>query len=198
MKTGRDQAPDTTSADGPADVARDTPQNAPDTATKSDSGGAGGASGHMSVLQHHNNSSRDGFYVDSALSKAAIANLHVDTTFAGATVSGPTYAQPLYLAGAGSDPDLVIVATEQNHVYAFNAATGGKAVWDQSLGTPLPKSRLATLRNGCGNIDPLGVTGTPVIDAATRSIYLDAMLMKNPDAPGVIVRARRPFARARK
>jgi hypothetical protein len=181
-ETGRDQAPDTTSADGPADVARDTPQNAPDTATKSDSGGAGGASGHMSVLQHHNNSSRDGFYVDSALSKAAIANLHVDTTFAGATVSGPTYAQPLYLAGAGSDPDLVIVATEQNHVYAFNAATGGKAVWDQSLGTPLPKSRLATLRNGCGNIDPLGVTGTPVIDAATRTIYLDAMLIASANA----------------
>jgi hypothetical protein len=182
-ETGRDQAPtpDTAKADVGADVARDTAQdNAADIA-KSDSS-TGVASGHVSVLQHHNNSSRDGFYVDSALSKAAIANLHMDTSFAGAAISGPTYAQPLYLAGAGSDPDLVIVATEQNHVYAFNAASGGKAVWDQSLGTPLPKSRLATLRNGCGNIDPLGVTGTPVIDAATRTIYLDAMTIASANA----------------
>ena len=172
------ETPDAAKTDVGADVARDTPKDgAADTASST-----GGASGHVSVLQHHNNASRDGFYVDSALSKAAIANLHINTSFAGATISGPTYAQPLYLAGAGSDPDLVIVATEQNHVYAFNATSGGKAVWDRSLGTPLPKSRLATLRNGCGNIDPLGVTGTPVIDAATRTIYLDAMTIASVNA----------------
>jgi outer membrane protein assembly factor BamB len=166
---GRDGGPDS-----PADVAADVPAK--------DSGGTGGTSGHGSVLQHHNNPSRDGFYVDSVLSKAAIATLHLDPAFAGATVSGPTYAQPLYLAGSGSDPDLVIVATEQNHVYAFDASAGGKPVWDKSLGTPLPKSRLATLRAGCGNIDPLGVTGTPVIDAATRTIYLDAMTIASSNA----------------
>ena len=134
------------------------------------------------MLQHHNNASRDGFFVDTALSKTAIAQLHVDPAFTGATISGPTYAQPLYLAGSGSDPDLVIVATEQNHVYAFDASSGGKPVWDKSLGTPLPKSRLATLRNGCGNIDPLGVTGTPVIDAASRTVYLDAMTIASANA----------------
>ncbi len=157
-------------------------QDVPEDMAQSDSSGTGGSSGHVSVLQHHNDATRDGFYVDSALGKAAIAKLHVDTTFASATVSGPTYAQPLYLAGTGGGPDLVIVATEQNHVYAFDAATGGKAVWDKSLGTPLPKSRLATLRNGCGNIDPLGITGTPVIDAATRTIYLDAMTIASTNA----------------
>jgi outer membrane protein assembly factor BamB len=145
-------------------------------------GGTGGSLGHVSVLQHHNNPSRDGFYIDSALSKSAIAKLHVDAAFAGATVSGPTYAQPLYWAGSGSDPDLVIVTTEQNHVYAFDASAGGKPVWDKLLGTPLPKSRLATLRAGCGNIDPLGITGTPVIDAATRTIYLDAMVIASANA----------------
>ncbi len=178
----RDQAPETTKGDGGVALARDVVQDMPANAANSDSGGAGGTSGQVSVLQHHNNATRDGFYVDSSLSKAAIANFHVDTTFAGATVSGPTYAQPLYLAGSGGGPDLVIVATEQNHVYAFDASTGGKAVWDMSLGTPLPKSRLATLRNGCGNIDPLGITGTPVIDAATRTIYLDAMTIASTNA----------------
>jgi len=137
---------------------------------------------HASVLQHHNHASRDGFYVDPALSKAALANLHVDPAFAGAAILGPTYAQPLYLAGTGSGPDLVIAATEQNHVYAFDAAAGGKPVWDQFLGTPLPRARLATLKAGCGNIDPLGVTGTPIVDSATRTIYLDAMLIASANA----------------
>ena len=145
-------------------------------------GGVGGSTGHVSVLQHHNSATRDGFYVDSALSRTAIANLHVDPAFPGATISGPTYAQPLYLAGTAGTPDLVIVATEQNHVYAFDASSGGKPVWDTSLGTPLPKSRLTTLRSGCGNIDPLGVTGTPIVDATTGTIYLDAMIIASANA----------------
>ena len=32
----------------------------------------------------------------------------------------------------------------------------------------------------CGNIDPYGITGTPVIDFASRTIFLDAMT--TPDA----------------
>ena len=177
-----DLVADAAKADVSPDQARDGAPNSPPDVAPRDSAGSGGTSGHVSVLQHHNNPSRDGFYVDPVLSKAAIAKLHVDPAFAGATVSGPTYAQPLYLAGSGSDPDLVIVATEQNHVYAFDASAGGKPVWDKSLGTPLPKSRLATLRAGCGNIDPLGVTGTPVIDAATRTIYVDAMTIASANA----------------
>ena len=123
-----------------------------------------------SVLQHHNHPSRDGIYVDSAITKASAATLHIDTSFAGATVSGPTYAQPLYLASNGSGPDLVIAATEQNRVYAFNAASGA-LVYNVLLASPLQSSALP-----CGNITPqLGVTGTPIIDAATRTLYVDAM-----------------------
>jgi hypothetical protein len=145
-------------------------------------GAGGGASQRVSVLQHHNHANRDGLYVDKALTKASVVNMHMDSAFAGATTQGPTFAQPLYLAGSGSSPDLVIVATDQNHVYGFDAAKGGKAVWDKTLGTPLPKSRLATLRQGCGNIDPLGITGTPVIDPDTRTIYLDAMIIESANA----------------
>jgi outer membrane protein assembly factor BamB len=178
------------SAVEPSDLAPPKPDLAVDAArfdgaldaARLDGAGSGGASGHASVLQHHANASRDGFYVDPALNRAAVAQLHMDPAFAAATISGPTYAQPLYLAGAKGGPDLVIVATEQNHVYAFDAGQGGKPVWDQSLGMPLPRSRLAVLRSGCGNIDPLGVTGTPVIDGATRTIYVDAMTIANANA----------------
>jgi hypothetical protein len=161
-------------------VAADAWMGTPDAGGVPDS--TGGSTGAASVLEHHNRPSRDGLYVDRVMTKAAVANLHLDSAFAGATLQGPTYAQPLYLASSGAGPDLVIVATEQNHVYAFDATKAGQPVWDKTLGMPLPKSRLATLRQGCGNIDPLGITGTPVIDPATRTIYVDAMLIASANA----------------
>jgi hypothetical protein len=141
-------------------------------------GGTGGSSGgdagpSVSVLEYHNNPSRDGVYIDPVITKAAAATMHVDTTFAMATYTGPVFAQPLYLASNGTVPDLVIVGTNQNHIVGFNAATGAK-VYDETLGTPVPRANLATLRANCGlaNLDPLGIISTPVIDGATRSIYL--------------------------
>lgn len=150
-------------------------------AGSADAGGAGGGSS-VSVLQHHNNANRDGVYVDPVLTKTAVATLHVDTTFAGATYAASVYAQPLYLAGSGAVPDLVIVATTQNHVIALNAATGA-IVWDQTFGAPVPRSSL------CGQaINPSGIIGTPVIDAATRTIYFNAMTL-NGTTPADLVYA---------
>jgi hypothetical protein len=136
--------------------------------------GGSNASVRASVLEHHNHPSRDGVYVDAAFTPARAATMHIDSSFANAALAGPVYGQPLYLAANAAGPDLVIAATEQNHVYGFDAGTGA-VVWDKTLAPTLPKSALQSLRSGCGNIDPLGVTGTPVIDPATRTIYLDAM-----------------------
>ena len=136
-------------------------------------GGAAGSAGpHASVLQHHNDAARDGLYIDSAMK---VTGITMDTSFTGATyASDKVYAHPLFLAGSGSTPDEVIVATEKNMVYAFNASTGAQ-VWSKpaSLGTPV------TSGLPCGNIassgNSLGITGTPVIDGTSRTIYLDAM-----------------------
>src|SRR5262245_4461598 len=49
-----------------------------------------------SVLEHHGNASRDGFFVDPTFTDAAIRTLHRDTTFAG-VVTGKVYAQPLFV-----------------------------------------------------------------------------------------------------
>jgi hypothetical protein len=65
---------------------------------------------------------------------------------------------------------VLIVASESNHVAAI-AAAGGQTLWQRSLGPPVPLSAFP-----CGNIDPLGITGTPVIDEASATLYLDAML----------------------
>jgi len=140
-------------------------------------GGTGGASagsmGDASVLQYHKHASRDGLYVDAAFTKAAAAKLHRDKTFT-ATVSGQVFAQPLYVEGGPGGKDLVIVATEQNEVTALDAQSGS-VVWQRKadvLGMPAATT-MAT--GGCGNIHPLGITGTPVIDAASRKLYFDAM-----------------------
>jgi outer membrane protein assembly factor BamB len=79
-------------------------------------------------------------------------------------LDGAVYAQPL-VAG-----ERVIVATEGGTVYALEAATGDVA-WRSPLGAPVPGSRLP-----CGNIDPSGITGTPVIDPASGRVYVVAFL----------------------
>ena len=121
-----------------------------------------------SVLEHHNGPQRTGLYVDPTLTKASAATFHLDPTFQ-AAVSGAVYAQLLYFAAGPGGKDVLIVATEQNVVAALDAATGA-AVWSRTLGAPVPLSQLP-----CGNIDPMGITGTPVIDQAARRIYVDAM-----------------------
>ncbi|HLY36874.1 MAG TPA: PQQ-binding-like beta-propeller repeat protein [Candidatus Binatia bacterium] len=121
-----------------------------------------------SVFQYHADLERDGVYVDAVLTRAAVATLHRDPGFV-ATTTGATYAQPLYVADAAGGRGLILVATEENRVYALDATTGA-TVWSQQLASPVPLSALP-----CGNIDPLGITGTPVIDPTSRTIYLDAM-----------------------
>src|SRR5215469_12198834 len=119
------------------------------------------------VLQHHRNGSRDGSYVEPSITQTSATSTHRDPAF-NAPIPGPTYAQPLYVNnGPGGRPAL-IVATEQNAVLALDAADGSQ-IWLNSLGSPVPRSQLP-----CGNIDPLGTTGTPVIDPDGRVIYVAA------------------------
>jgi outer membrane protein assembly factor BamB len=77
-----------------------------------------------------------------------------------ATLDGAVYAEPI-LVGSNA-----VVATENDSVYALSVATGHQ-VWRRHLGTPVPLSALP-----CGNIDPLGITGTPTYDPATGSVFV--------------------------
>ena len=89
----------------------------------------------------------------------------VSLNWKSATLDGDVYAEPLVV---GTD---VIVATEANSLYELNAGTG-QVIWHINFGSPVPASDL-----GCpGDIDPSGITSTPVIDVAGSTIYVVAFL----------------------
>ena len=122
----------------------------------------------VNVTMEHNHASRDGLYTDSAFTQTAAANLHRDLNFNG-TIFGSVYAQPLYIENGPNGAAMIIVATEANRVYALDAITGN-IIWQRSIGMPVSSGL------PCGNIDPLGITGTPVVDLASRSLFSDAMV----------------------
>ncbi len=74
-------------------------------------------------------------------------------------LDGDIYAEPLIVG------DHIIAATENDSVYALDATTGS-TLWHARLGDPLPGRSLP-----CGNIDPSGITSTPVADPASGLVY---------------------------
>jgi len=130
------------------------------------------ANAQVNVTQEHNNLSRDGLYIDAAFTPANAANLTRDLNFDG-TIVGHVYAQPLYIEGGPNGP-MVIAVTESNNVYALHADTG-LPIWSRTdIGTPAPQGACP------GNIIPVGITGTPVVDLGSRSLFFDAVINGNP------------------
>jgi len=119
------------------------------------------------VLTYHGSADRSGNFVVPGLTWQRAKSLHLDEKFH-ARVAGNVYAQPLYWRAPGSNAGMLFVATEENSMHALDATTG-EEIWTRSLGRPVTRSALR-----CGNINPLGITGTPVIDEASSAIYLDA------------------------
>src|SRR5437870_3905409 len=129
------------------------------------------ANAQVNVTQEHNNPSRDGVYIDAAFTASAAANLTRDLGFDG-TTTGNVYAQPLYIESGPNGP-MVIAVTESNNVYALNAITG-TVIWQRNVGTPAPTGACP------GNISPNGITGTPVVDLGSRSLFFDAVINGSP------------------
>jgi outer membrane protein assembly factor BamB len=85
-----------------------------------------------------------------------------------ANLDGDVYGEPLVVG------DTVIVATSGNSVYAFDAATG-MTKWQQlQLGPPVDGTTLP-----CGNVNPVGITSTPVADPANNRLYVVGMMQPN-------------------
>ena len=128
-------------------------------------------SAQVNVTQEHNNPSRDGVYIDAAFTPSAAENLTRDLNFNGA-ISGAVYAQPLYIEGGPNVP-MIITVTELNNVYALDATTG-LPIWSRTdIGPPVPTTP-------CGGFNPTGITGTPVVDLASRRLFFDALINGSP------------------
>jgi polyvinyl alcohol dehydrogenase (cytochrome) len=78
------------------------------------------------------------------------------------SLDGEVAGQPLIIGGT------VVAATEEDAVYALDRTTG-KILWRASVGRPLPLAD-----QPCGNLDPLGITSTPVYDPANGLVYVVA------------------------
>jgi len=122
----------------------------------------------QNVATYHGRADRSGNFVMPGFTWDAARGLRLDPGFT-PRFAGHLYAQPLYRRPPGGGATL-IAASESNTVTAIDAARSA-TLWSRSLGEPVPLSAF-----GCGNIDPLGITGTPAIEEASGTIYLDAMV----------------------
>ena len=97
-------------------------------------------------------------------------------------VDGQIYAQPLYVSNVAipnlGTHNVVYVATEHDSVYAFDGdATSCQVLWQVSFIDPaagvttVPASDLGLQQD---IVPEIGITGTPVIDPATATLYVVA------------------------
>lgn len=142
------------------------------------------------MLTWHNDVQRDGANAQEyALAPSTVTSSTFGKLFSCA-VDGAIYAQPLWVAHVavnGAQHNVVIVATQHDSLYAFDAdgsTSPCTPLWHANLldaahgGTPgettvpdMPGNAL--IGRGYYDIDPeIGVTGTPVIDPATGTVYV--------------------------
>ena len=140
------------------------------------------------VLTQRGSNSRVGWNSHETILNSHNVNVSGFGERAAYPVDGKIYAQPLFVPGLRVDGrvhNVVIVATEADSVYAFDADASTAAsttgappapLWHTSFlvhgAVPVPDGTL-----NCTSITPgFGITGTPVIDRATGTLYLVAAM----------------------
>jgi hypothetical protein len=135
----------------------------------------------LRVTTWHNDNAHTGQY----LRETVLTPLNVNSKSFGKlgsyAVDGQIYAQPLYwpslqIPQVGTR-NVVFVATENDSVYAFDAdAPGAPPLWQVAFAAPPNVTAVP-----CGDIDPschvypiVGITGTPVIDPSSKTLYVIA------------------------
>ncbi len=118
-----------------------------------------------SVLTWHNDNARTGQNLQETALTPANVNASTFGRLFTLSVDGKVDAQPLYvpslaIPGQGTH-NVLLVATEHDSVYAFDADTG-TPLWHVSM---LVGGEAVSDDRGCGQVTPeIGVTSTPVID----------------------------------
>jgi hypothetical protein len=147
-------------------------------------------SAQVSVTTSSNDIARTGQNVNETILTPSNVNSTEFGKLFSHSVDGFVYTQPLYLPSltiAGAAHNVVFVATEHDSVYAFdadgNAGSNANPLWFASLltsahgaasgATTVPSSLLSA------DISPeVGITGTPVIDPSTGTLYVVSKTME--------------------
>lgn len=141
---------------------------------------------YTGVLMWKGSPSANGLY--SSETKLTTSNVNVSQfgKLGSFDTDGYIMAQPLYVSGldmgGGQTRDVVIVATEDDSVYAFDAANpGGGSLWERHYVDPA--NGILTMPDNFGGRTTLGgevgITGTPYIDPSTGVMYFVTVLTKN-------------------
>jgi hypothetical protein len=138
------------------------------------------------VYSYKYNTTRNGWNPNETILNTSNVNTNQFGRLISYPVDGAVYAEPLFVPDVTTPSgtfNLVIVATEHDSVYAFDADRNVTTpIWHTSfLGpnvTSVPTS--VAYPGGFQDITPeIGITGTPVIDPATGTLYVDAMTLEN-------------------
>jgi hypothetical protein len=136
------------------------------------------------VLTYHNDNMRDGQNQQEIVLNPSNVNVAQFGKLFSYTVDGQVYAQPLYVANqniGGTNHNVLIVATENDSIYAFDADGLGtnptNPLWKHNFGTPVPSNLIDA---GYSDISPqIGITGTPVIDLSAGTLFVVAKTNDN-------------------
>lgn len=138
-----------------------------------------GAYCQVSVLTYHNDNSRSGLNANEKILTPANVNKTQFGKLFSTPVDGSVYTQPLYVADVNVPGfgvrNVVYVATEHDSVYAIDADVG-VVLWSRNFINPAAGvTTLSTTDVNCGDIPPeMGITGTPVIDSSSGTLYVVA------------------------
>jgi Chitobiase/beta-hexosaminidase C-terminal domain len=150
------------------------------------------ATAQISVVTQHYDIGRTGANTSETILTPANVNFLQFGRLFSHPVDGYVYAQPLYAPGiimgagspqAGTKHNVVFIATENDSVYAFDAdsnspAANASPLWHITLldaahgAAPGARPMYSTDINATDLVPLIGITGTPVIDPATGTLYV--------------------------
>jgi hypothetical protein len=149
-------------------------------------GSASATSNSVAVLTHHNDGARTGANLQETVLNTHNVNSNGFGLIGVRNVDDEIYAQPLIMTnvaiGGKGERNVVVVATVNDSVYAFDADDLGQTepYWHVNfLGKDVVAPRNTDMTGACdghytdfsGNI---GIVGTPVIDAESKTLYVVA------------------------
>src|SRR5258708_6993649 len=136
----------------------------------------------VSMLTQHNDNTRSGWNDNETALTTSNVNVQQFGELFTLTVDAQVYAQPLvvgHVSIGGGDHNVVYVATVNNTVYAFDG-DNGRQYWQKSFTAPgMRPPRNTDMTGACSGTytnftSGIGIVGTPVIDAASGTMYFVA------------------------